>query len=70
MTEYELILDLVKTNAVHIGTINAEMGMIAQRISVLETKLDMVFYIVTALAVKSLWEVLNKARNTFNNRKK
>jgi len=70
MTEYELILDLVKTNSIHIGVINSEMNMIVQRLSVLETKLDIVFYIVTALAGKALWELLGKMKEAFDNHNK
>ena len=70
MTDYELILGLVKENSQHIGTINSEMGMILQRISVLETKLDVIFLMVSGLAIKVIWEVLSRTREAFNNKKK
>jgi len=66
-----LFWELVQNNSEHIGTLNDEFGEIAQRMAVVETKVETiemlswgVIMLVISLVVKSLWEVIqNKKSN-------
>lgn len=66
-----LFWELVQNNSEHIATLNDEFGEIAQRMAVVETKVETiemlswgVIMLVISLVVKSLWEVIqNKKSN-------
>ena len=45
----DFLMNIAIANAKHIEIINSEMGEIAVRLSVLETKMDMVLWAMTAV---------------------
>ena len=67
--ELSLILDLARQNAEHIRVINGEMNSIYQRLSVVETKIDMIFFLVLGLASKVALDLIGALKGKLNNRK-
>ena len=64
-----LLWELIQKNAGHLAILNGEMSVVIERLAILETKLELIFYLILTLTVKAAWEVLGRVREKVNNKK-